>query len=413
MINSLILREARASVALSDNTISHNIYEIQRQAAIDTPSAQTWAVVPLSDNGSDPFIVLDVSRWQGEMDFNKAYSAGARAVCIRATVGDYYTDPRFIENWHKAKDAGLLVSAYHVIAPALDAVFISAEAQMDHFLNVLGTRISDFPFVLDCELSGGQQVENITNVIKKSCDILEGYLGKPIIYTRKYWWDSYVSRRDYWSDYDLWVAHYTDAETPLLPMDWDTWELWQYSADGNGRGAEFGAESRAIDISRVRAPDYFDFSEPEEPPMSDELDRVIADARRLEAEGVNYVINLDMMYLQIDEPDPVDPPKPQDPPDPLSVQVQITDDKALAHYIVGENAKDKPIMVIYPSEVSPAAERVRYDQGDRVDVDPDKFKADEVDGSEGFWLIDELAFTGQGHVVKVDLFLQESKVTKV
>ena len=49
---------------------------------------------------------IDVSRWQGEIDWGRVAAAGYHFAVIRATVGNYYTDPRFYENWHDAHDAG-------------------------------------------------------------------------------------------------------------------------------------------------------------------------------------------------------------------------------------------------------------------------------------------------------------------
>jgi GH25 family lysozyme M1 (1,4-beta-N-acetylmuramidase) len=60
---------------------------------------------------------------------------------------------------------------------------------------------------------------------------------------------------------ELWIARYTSKGKPwgnilpwpdsprIKPRDYDDWDFWQWSADGNGRGAEFGASSRSIDLN--------------------------------------------------------------------------------------------------------------------------------------------------------------------
>ena len=58
---------------------------------------------------------IDVSRYEGEIDWKQVAAAGYRFAVIRATVGNYYTDPRLYSNWAAAKEVGLLVSAYHVL----------------------------------------------------------------------------------------------------------------------------------------------------------------------------------------------------------------------------------------------------------------------------------------------------------
>lgn len=198
-------------------------------------------------------VVLDVSRHQGLIDWSLAAErlralGSAPRVAIRATVGDYYTDPRFAENWDGARAAGFGVTAYHVVAPECDP-----GTQLQRFRNVVGERTPDmdarFSWVLDCELTRGQRRGRITTVIA----YLTAALGDPAIYTRASWWDVHVTRDTLWGRYPLWVANY-GADRPTLPRDWSEWALWQYSADGNGRGPEFGMASHSVDLSYVQAP---------------------------------------------------------------------------------------------------------------------------------------------------------------
>ena len=108
----------------------------------------------------DPMVtrVIDVSRYQSTLDddgniikhmnFEQAASQGIIATAIRCTVGDYYTDPCFADNWKNAGAAGLMRTAYHVITPA-DSYgrVISAEKQIDRFLSVFGNRQPEFEIV--------------------------------------------------------------------------------------------------------------------------------------------------------------------------------------------------------------------------------------------------------------------------
>ena len=357
---------------------------------------ETWATVELSSNGDYDYMahtpMIDVSYWQGNMDFEIAASQGIRAVCIRATVGDYYTDPRFLENWDKARSAGLLVSAYHVIAPALDGVFISPEAQINNFLNALNDRKPDFPLVMDCELTRDQGVETITNTIKKCCDLVEDAYDTPMIYTAKYWWESNVARRQYWSNYPLWVAHYTDADEPLLPADWISWAVWQYTSKGDG--ATYGAESKSIDLNRIYDPEFLNINpqppEPEEPKMTYE------EFLKLNAQyGVVTTANVE--YIMADIPDaptdpvdpPIDPPPEPEPYQMLEVKPENPDkDVANCWFAKGENAAGKPIMEIYPSNSSSVSERIQIPRGNEVKAEPNKFQAD---GGMYFWELQEYA----------------------
>ena len=63
--------------------------------------------------------------------------------------------------------------------------------------------------------------------------------GRPIVYTRKGWWDSWVNAEqaaEIASLCDLWVAHYTTAAAPLLPRGWSDWQVWQYAGDVTAPG---------------------------------------------------------------------------------------------------------------------------------------------------------------------------------
>ena len=176
---------------------------------------------------------IDVSRWQGEIDWSRVAVAGYRFAIIRATVGNYYTDPRFYVNWEDARDVGLLISAYHVVAPERPA-----DSQIEHLFEVLDDRSPDFPLVLDIELSREVGREGITACAAECADLVEREEGrKPIIYTARWFWDNNVLDTPDWSSYDLWVAHY-GVDNPTLPVVWDQWTLWQYSDHGQVPGID-------------------------------------------------------------------------------------------------------------------------------------------------------------------------------
>lgn len=182
---------------------------------------------------------IDVSRWQGQMNWREVAAAGFRYAFIRASIGDAYTDPRFYANWDGARSAGLLVSAYHVIAPKA-----SAAAQMAYFFDILDDRISDLPLVLDVEREDGVAPTGITQCVKGCVREVEGRESrKPIIYTARWFWNRCVLPAPEWSTYDLWVASYTTE--PLLPRDWQTWRFWQHSETGRVPGSG----SRSTDLN--------------------------------------------------------------------------------------------------------------------------------------------------------------------
>ncbi len=175
---------------------------------------------------------IDVSRWQGKMNWELVAAAGYRFVVIRATIGDYYTDPRFYVNWSGARAAGLLVSAYHVVTPDR-----SVDAQVARLFDVLGDRKPDLPLVLDVELSRGVGRAGITACVRDCLHQVEQQGGrKPIVYTGRWFWDPYVLPSPEWAEYDLWIANYR-VPAPTLPAGWDSWKFWQHSDRGRVPGS--------------------------------------------------------------------------------------------------------------------------------------------------------------------------------
>lgn len=182
---------------------------------------------------------IDVSRWQGRVDWAKVAAAGYRFAIIRATIGDDYTDPRFHENWDRARDAGLLTSAYHVVAPRSEP-----ESQMAHFFGTLEGREADFPLCVDVEREDKADPDTITRCVRACLvDVENRDKRKPVIYTARWFWDRFMLPLVEWGAYDLWVASYTSS--PILPRDWDTWRFWQYSESGEVPGSG----SRATDLN--------------------------------------------------------------------------------------------------------------------------------------------------------------------
>ena len=174
---------------------------------------------------------IDVSRWQREIDWKRVASAGFRFAAIRASIGNYYTDPRFYVNWQGAREAGLLISAYHVVAPERPP-----DSQMDRFFDVLGDRQPDLAPVLDVELSREVSPEDITACVQACAELVEYETErKPTLYTARWFWNRHVVDAPEWTAYDLWVAHYGVAD-PTLPGSWEQWVFWQHSDHGEVPG---------------------------------------------------------------------------------------------------------------------------------------------------------------------------------
>lgn len=96
------------------------------------------------------FEVIDVSKYQGNIDFAAVKASGIYAVIIRAGFGREVSqvDPRFVEYYDAARAAGLFVGSYWY-SYAVDEN--DARREADVFVRVLGDRVFDMPLYLDME----------------------------------------------------------------------------------------------------------------------------------------------------------------------------------------------------------------------------------------------------------------------
>src|SRR5919106_1214014 len=62
-----------------------------------------------------PIHGIDVSKWQGKIDWASVRAAGTQFAFIKATEGGDHVDERFLENWHGAQQAGIPRGAYHFV----------------------------------------------------------------------------------------------------------------------------------------------------------------------------------------------------------------------------------------------------------------------------------------------------------
>ena len=92
---------------------------------------------------------VDISRWQGKVDWAALRDGGTRFAFIKATEGGDHIDPRFAENWEGARNAGVLRGAYHFVYWCRPA-----EEQAAWFRRNVQPEADALPPVLDAEWNG-------------------------------------------------------------------------------------------------------------------------------------------------------------------------------------------------------------------------------------------------------------------
>ena len=174
---------------------------------------------------------IDVSYWQGEIDWAQVANDGVDFAFVRLGDGLFF-DPEFHDNWQSAKAEGIVVGAYQYFRPGTDP-----EDQANLLLQEMGTlQPGDLPPVLDVEDDDGYPANHVVQAIHDWMAVVEPAIGRePIIYTSKYMWQSVAGDSYDFDDYPLWAANWY-VNCPDIPTPWSDWIFWQTSATGSVNG---------------------------------------------------------------------------------------------------------------------------------------------------------------------------------
>ncbi len=186
---------------------------------------------------------VDVSHWQGTVDWGKVRSDDVSFAFMKATEGTYYTDPSLARNWAGAEKVGIYRAAYHFARPSVG----SAAAQARYFVSKAGKFADkgDLPPVLDLEQTGGLSPAALQSWVSTWLTTTEQLTGRtPILYFSPYFWIDHMGNSTAFTRYPLWIAHYTSG-SPLVPGGWKTWTFWQRTSSGHVDGI-----SGLVDMNR-------------------------------------------------------------------------------------------------------------------------------------------------------------------
>lgn len=171
-----------------------------------------------------PIRGVDVSSYQGVIDWNVLSRQNIDFAYIKATEGSSYVDPYFETNIDNAVKTDLYVGAYHFFS-----FESSGEAQANNIVSTVPKDIKMLPFVIDVEYYGGFRtkddidVSKVRTELRTLVDLLEKeYEIKPIIYVSA---DTYktIINQDF-DDCKIWYR----SVYSKVPED-VSWIFWQYS----------------------------------------------------------------------------------------------------------------------------------------------------------------------------------------
>jgi lysozyme len=174
---------------------------------------------------------IDVSHWQGTINWTSVKNSGVSFAFCKATEGTTYVDPTFATNYSQMKSKGIIRGAYHFGRPASAAV---AQAQL--FVNTVKPKEGDLQLCLDLEATDGKTPAQVWTWTQAFCAEVQRLTHRPpIIYTGYYFWRDNVGAPTNNLNCPLWMARYNTTPLPL-PSAWTTWSFWQYSSTGSTPG---------------------------------------------------------------------------------------------------------------------------------------------------------------------------------
>lgn len=187
----------------------------------------------------------DVSRYQGDINFDTLYDQSIRFAFIKSTEGTSYIDPNFSVNFFRAKESGMKVGAYHFYRfedKGLD--------QASHFIENVKLEEDDLPPVIDLEYYGDyiQNPKDPDIVISEVSNMVEAfrnhYNKRPIIYCNRYVYEHY-NIADF--DVDIWFRS-IDGGYPNLP-NFKQWTFWQFDDKATLEGYGGPGANEHIDLN--------------------------------------------------------------------------------------------------------------------------------------------------------------------
>lgn len=188
---------------------------------------------------------VDVSEYQGDIDWLALEAQGIRFAYIRATEGSGYTDACFAKNWVDVQKTGIRAGAYHFFS--YDS---PAETQAERFISAVEPFEGMLPPVIDVEFYGKYKLSpkvpsEVISQVKELSDRLEAAYGmKPILYVT--WKSHELYIRDSGMENPLW------ARDVYFPPYWaEDWAIWQHSDKGRLQG--YSGREKSIDLDVLGA----------------------------------------------------------------------------------------------------------------------------------------------------------------
>lgn len=176
--------------------------------------------------------LIDVSTWNGNIDWDRVYKSGVKYAMIRSSFGvenPNQVDNKFVRNITNAVKAGVKCGIYHY-SYARSAAEAKREAKFC-LKTIKGYKV-DLPVAFDIEDSSqtglGRRV--CTDMVIAFCDTIKAAGYKPMLYCNPNWLQNYLYKDELLKKYDIWLANW-GVSAPSYEC-----AVWQYSESGSVSG---------------------------------------------------------------------------------------------------------------------------------------------------------------------------------
>ncbi len=189
-------------------------------------------VLAFSPASTPTYNGIDVSEWQGEINYVGVANDGIEVVYIRSSEGSSYIDPYFRTNYQRAKENNLKVGFYHyMIARSVE----EAQQEATFFASVISGTDADCKLAMDFESFGNLNVEQINEISFAFLRKTEELTGKEMVVYSNTNDAINVFSQELANNYPIWVAEYGEPE-PINNGKWSTWLGFQYTDRGEVNG---------------------------------------------------------------------------------------------------------------------------------------------------------------------------------
>lgn len=206
---------------------------------------------------------IDVSNWQGAVDWQAVKASGVTFAFAKATEGTGFLDPYFTQNWANMRAAGLVRGAYAYAQPD----YGPPNVQADWFLSCVGPLSAGDLLALDLEEGSGPLGDWAYAFLQR----VEERAGvRPVLYTGQWFIDAHGLADARLAEYGLWLASWQQTFPPV-PKPWPVIAFWQFTATGAVRGVPGDCDRDAFNGDAAALARYGYQPAPEPAPQPDRL----------------------------------------------------------------------------------------------------------------------------------------------